>query len=59
MYSDSFSRYQLLGSLSIGITKLTPALIQYHEIAVNFQKITRDENSSILYFKQKILDSEK
>ena len=55
-YSESHLRYKLLGSLSTGITKLNPALIKSRELAVTFQQITRDENSSIPYFKQKILD---
>ena len=58
-YSDSCSHYQLYQSFSIGITKLTPTIIQSHMLAVTFQKTTQDRNSSIPYFKQKILDSDK
>ena len=39
------------------ITWLTPNIIQPLELCKTFQKISQDENSSILYFKQKILCS--
>ena len=41
--------YQYYGDLYTGITKLTPALIQSHELAVTFQQIAWDKNSSIPY----------
>ena len=50
--------YQYYGNLSTGINKLNPALIQSHDLAVTFQKIAWEENSSIPYSKQKILDSD-
>ena len=40
------------------ITWLTPEIIQPLELCKTFQKISQDENSSILYFKQKILCSD-
>ena len=57
-YNDLCSRYQYYGILSTGITKLTPEIIQSHELAVTFQQTTRDENSSIPYYKQNIIDSD-
>ena len=59
LYSDSCLHYQLLERLSTGITNLNPVLIHSHKLAVTFQKIAWDENSSIPYFKQKIIYSDK
>ena len=50
-YNDLCSRYQYYGILSTGITKLTPEIIQSHKLAVTFQKIAWDENSSVPYSK--------
>ena len=58
-YSGSWSRYQYYRNLSTGIIKLTPETVQPHKLAVTFKKITQGKNSSIPYFKQKILYSDK
>ena len=57
MRISSYSHYQYYINLSTGITKLPPALIQSHELAVTFQHIAWDKNSSVPYPKQKILVS--
>ena len=45
--------------MATGITKLTPEIVQSHELSVTFQQIAWDKSSSIPYLKQNIIDSEK
>ena len=59
LYSGLWLRYQYYRKLYTGITKLTPVIVQSHGLAVTFKQITRDKKSSIPYFKQKILNSDK
>ena len=49
--------YHLFGIYSAVISALTQCHIELHESVVACQHITWDENSSIPYFKQTIIDS--